>query len=144
MIELAPSILSADFARLGAEVEAAVEGGATVLHVDIMEGHFVQNITTGSPVVASFRRVCRVPLIDAQGQRVISAKIASTAHTHHPLKLSEVDHWGKTTRELFERRPAISCLVTARNELARSDEESAQENATMVYGKVHPHGYFDS
>src|SRR5712672_2951142 len=62
MIELAPSILSADFARLGAEVQAAVEGGATVLHVDIMDGHFVPNITIGPPVVASLRKVSRVPL----------------------------------------------------------------------------------
>jgi ribulose-phosphate 3-epimerase len=62
MIQLAPSILSADFARLGAEVQAAVEGGATVLHVDIMDGHFVPNLTIGPPVVASLRKVTQVPL----------------------------------------------------------------------------------
>jgi ribulose-phosphate 3-epimerase len=62
MIELAPSILSADFARLGAEAQAAVEGGATVLHVDVMDGHFVPNITIGPPVVASLRKVSKVPL----------------------------------------------------------------------------------
>jgi ribulose-phosphate 3-epimerase len=62
MIELAPSILSADFARLGAEAQAAVEGGATALHVDVMDGHFVPNITIGPPVVASLRKVSKVPL----------------------------------------------------------------------------------
>src|SRR6201998_3308395 len=62
MIELAPSILSADFARLGKEAQAAVEGGATVLHVDIMDGHFVPNLTIGPPVVAPLRRVPPVPL----------------------------------------------------------------------------------
>ena len=62
MIELAASILSADFARLGAEVQAAVEGGATVLHVDIMDGHFVPNLTIGPPVVASLRKASSVPL----------------------------------------------------------------------------------
>ncbi|HEY6765500.1 MAG TPA: ribulose-phosphate 3-epimerase [Candidatus Sulfotelmatobacter sp.] len=61
MIELAPSILSADFARLGEEARAAVEGGATVLHVDIMDGHFVPNLTIGPPVVASLRKVAHVP-----------------------------------------------------------------------------------
>jgi ribulose-phosphate 3-epimerase len=61
MIELAASILSADFARLGAEARAAVEGGATALHVDIMDGHFVPNLTIGPPVVASLRKVSRVP-----------------------------------------------------------------------------------
>src|SRR5258707_4407593 len=62
MIELAPSILSADFSRLGAETQAAVEGGATVLHVDVMDGHFVPNLTIGPAVFASLRRVSRVPL----------------------------------------------------------------------------------
>jgi len=62
MIELAPSILSADFARLGLDAQAAVEGGATVLHVDVMDGHFVPNITIGPPVVASLRKVSKVPL----------------------------------------------------------------------------------
>ena len=61
MIELAASILSADFARLGSEAQAAVEGGATVLHVDIMDGHFVPNLTIGPPVVASLRKVTQVP-----------------------------------------------------------------------------------
>src|ERR1700741_3124788 len=62
MIELASSILSANFACLGAEAQAAVEGGATVLHVDIMDGHFVPNLTIGPPVGASLRKVSRVPL----------------------------------------------------------------------------------
>jgi ribulose-phosphate 3-epimerase len=56
LIELAPSILSADFARLGAQAQAAIDGGGTVLHVDIMDGHFVPNLTIGPPVVASLRR----------------------------------------------------------------------------------------
>ncbi len=62
MIELAPSILSADFARLADQVHAAVEGGATLLHVDVMDGHFVPNITIGPPVVACLRKVTDVPL----------------------------------------------------------------------------------
>ena len=62
MIELAPSILSADFARLGEQVRAAGEGGASVIHVDIMDGHFVPNLTIGPPVVKSLRRVTDLPL----------------------------------------------------------------------------------
>lgn len=62
MIELAPSILSADFARLGEQVRAASEGGASVIHVDIMDGHFVPNLTLGPPVVKSLRKVTDLPL----------------------------------------------------------------------------------
>lgn len=62
MIELAPSILSADFAHLADSVQAVAEGGATVIHVDVMDGHFVPNITIGPPVVASLRKFTRLPL----------------------------------------------------------------------------------
>jgi ribulose-phosphate 3-epimerase len=59
---LAPSILAADFARLGEEIAAAERGGAGVIHVDIMDGHFVPNITVGPPVVKSIRKTTRLPL----------------------------------------------------------------------------------
>ena len=62
MIELAPSILSADFARLGEEIAAAERGGGTVIHLDVMDGHFVPNITLGPQVVNSVRKVTRLPL----------------------------------------------------------------------------------
>jgi len=62
VIELAPSILSADFARLAEQVQAASEGGASLLHVDVMDGHFVPNITIGPPVVKSLRKVTNLPL----------------------------------------------------------------------------------
>jgi ribulose-phosphate 3-epimerase len=62
LIELAPSILSADFARLGEQVTAAAEGGASVIHVDIMDGHFVPNLTIGPPVVKSLRKATQLPL----------------------------------------------------------------------------------
>jgi len=61
-IELAPSILSADFARLAADAQAAIDGGGTLLHVDVMDGHFVPNITIGPPVVACLRKATKVPL----------------------------------------------------------------------------------
>jgi len=62
MVELLPSILSADFARLGEDVAAAGRGGAGIIHVDVMDGHFVPNLTLGPPVVASLRKATDLPL----------------------------------------------------------------------------------
>jgi ribulose-phosphate 3-epimerase len=62
LIELAPSILAADFAHLADQVERATAGGASVIHVDIMDGHFVPNLTLGPPAVKSLRRATRLPL----------------------------------------------------------------------------------
>jgi ribulose-phosphate 3-epimerase len=62
LIELAPSILASDFARLAEQVRAAAEGGGSVIHVDVMDGHFVPNITLGPPVVKSLRKATKLPL----------------------------------------------------------------------------------
>ncbi|HEX7284599.1 MAG TPA: ribulose-phosphate 3-epimerase [Candidatus Angelobacter sp.] len=102
MIELAPSILSADFAHLAAAVQAVAEGGATVLHVDVMDGHFVPNITIGPPVVASLRKATNLPLdvhlmienpdqfipafVDA-GADWISVHQEACVHLHRTLEL---------------------------------------------------------
>lgn len=60
-IELAPSILSANFAQLVIDAQQAIDGGGTVLHLDVMDGHFVPNLTIGPPVVRSLRKQLKVP-----------------------------------------------------------------------------------
>src|ERR687889_2450807 len=100
MIEIAPSILSADFTRLGEQIEAAERGGASIIHVDVMDGHFVPNITVGLPVVRSLARATRLPL-DAHlmisepgryaeqfveaGAQMVSVHVEADAHLHRTL-----------------------------------------------------------
>jgi ribulose-phosphate 3-epimerase len=102
LVELAPSILSADFAHLADNVQAVADGGATVVHVDVMDGHFVPNITIGPPVVSCLRKVTRLPLdvhlmienpdeyipafVDA-GADWISVHQEACVHLHRTLEL---------------------------------------------------------
>jgi ribulose-phosphate 3-epimerase len=100
MIEIAPSILSADFTRLAEEIATVEKAGASILHVDVMDGRFVPNITVGLPVVKAIAKVTRLP-IDAHlmivepgqyadkfakaGARMVSIHIEADANVHRTL-----------------------------------------------------------
>jgi ribulose-phosphate 3-epimerase len=100
MFEIAPSLLSADFTRLAEEIEAVRSGGAKVLHVDVMDGHFVPNITIGLPVVRSIRKMTDM-VIDTHlmitepgryahefvkaGANMVSVHVEADYHLHRTL-----------------------------------------------------------
>jgi ribulose-phosphate 3-epimerase len=125
-IEIAPSILSADFSRLGEEIEAVKRGGATILHVDVMDGHFVPNLTVGIPVVKSIAAATNLPIdahlmisepgryaeeFVAAGANMVSVHVEADAHLHRTL--SSIRSAGARAGVVLNPATPIESLVEA-------------------------------
>ncbi|HEU5458687.1 MAG TPA: ribulose-phosphate 3-epimerase [Terracidiphilus sp.] len=124
MVELLPSILSADFAHLAEQVQAAERGGGTVIHVDVMDGHFVPNITLGPPVVKSLRKATKLPLdchlmienpdeyipaFAEAGANWVSVHYEACRHLHRTLEL--IAHHGMKPAVVINPATRVNFLV---------------------------------
>jgi ribulose-phosphate 3-epimerase len=124
MVELLPSILSADFAHLADEVAAAERGGGSVIHVDVMDGHFVPNITIGPPVVKSLRKATKLPLdchlmienpndfipdFAEAGASWVSVHYEACTHLHRTLEL--ITHHGMKPGVVLNPATRVDFLI---------------------------------
>jgi ribulose-phosphate 3-epimerase len=132
---LAPSILSADFARLGEDIAAVERGGAGVIHVDVMDGHFVPNITLGPPVVKSIRKTTSLPLdvhlMIENADRYVDAFIDAGA-SWISVHVEALPHLQRTIAHLRSRKVRAGVVLNPATPLAALDEILPEVDYVLV------------
>ena len=140
MAEISPSILAADFARLGEQVDEAAHGGARMLHVDVMDGHFVPNISIGVPVVKSLRLRtdlvldCHLMISNPDNYLDAFANAGARIVTVHQ---EACPHLGRTVNRIKELGAAAGVALNPATPLATLEEVLPEADLVLVMS-VHP------
>ena len=133
-VKLAPSILTADFGRLADEVREAEAGGADLLHLDVMDGRFVPNITFGHALVTSLRKVTNLPfdihlmVVEPERQIAFFADVAETINVH--IEVSP--HINRTLSEIRRLDARCGVCINPGTPLAAIEESLAEVDQVMV------------
>lgn len=132
---IAPSILSADFARLADEVSAVERGGADLLHIDVMDGHFVPNLTVGPPIVEALKKVTKLPLdvhlMITNADAFIGEFVAAGAD-YLTVHVEACPHLHRTVQSIKERGAKAGVTLNPATSLTTLDEIVADVDLVLI------------
>jgi ribulose-phosphate 3-epimerase len=132
---IAPSILSADFARLADEVAAVERGGADLLHVDVMDGHFVPNLTVGPPIVESLKKVTKLPLdvhLMMTNADAFIAEFAAAGADYLTVHVEACPHLHRTVQSIKERGVKAGVTLNPATSLITLEEIVADVDLVLI------------